>query len=391
MTRLPRRPNRASRRASRRGSTAVIVALCMMVMLAFVALGVDWGAVSSARAELQIAADAAATAGASGLPTPATAKARAIAYANQVSIRGVPVELSPADITIGSWNKGARAFAPGEVATADAIKVVVHYELELPISSIFGYPSVTLTAQSGGGATTMGKVPDLVIVQDVTPSFADEIARAKKADKALVDCIHNKADPDSQVGLVAFSGLEKNLLLPNTLVTYGSSYSTVTSKINSIQLCGNTGMPACQNTNHATAFHMANAILTASTSPPEVGRAVLLISDGAPVADTTVCNKSKGKYATAAATALCPGWGNKPTIPKIKASTLALRDTMEAKGYDIYTVFYNETSDPVQTAFMNDLTANKGIYLETPDPDNLGELLAQVCHAYTSEHPGLLW
>lgn len=388
---MSRRYLRRLRRSGRRGSTLVIVVLMLMVLMAFVALGVDWGAVSSARAELQMAADAAATAGASGLPTESTARARAIAYANEISIRGEPIVLDDADITIGSWDKTSRSFAPGATATSDAVKVVVHYELDMPISGMFGYPSVTLTAQSGGGATTMGKVPDLVIVQDVTPSFAAEIGLAKQADKALVDCINSKADPDSKVGLVAFSGLEKNLLSPSGLVTYGTSYSTVVAKIDAIQLCGHTGMPACQNTNQAAGLHMANAILSASTSEPEVGRALLLVSDGAPVADTSVCNKSKGKYSTAAATALCPGWGNVPTAPKIKASTIALRDQMAAKGYDIYSVFYNETSDPTQTAFMNDIVANNGIYLETPDPTELGDLLAQICHAYTSEHPGLLW
>ncbi len=375
----------------RRGSSLVIVVLVFMVLMAFIALGVDYGAVASARAELQIAADAAAMAGASGLPDEAIAKERAMAYSEQVSIRGTPITLDDTDIVVGSYDRAAKVFTPGVTVSSDALVVTARRELEMPISSLFGYPTVNLTAVAGGGATTLGKMPDLVIVQDVTTSFRDEIDEARAADEALVDCIHEKADPESKVGLVAFTGLEYNLLSPSGLVTYESSYSTVVSKIQSIKICDQTPGMKCYGTNHAIGFHMAKAILDASTSDIEVGRAVLMVSDGDPSRNDLTCSKVGGKYRTAAAKALCPGWSNQTQVAKIKASTLALRDTMEAQGYDIYTVFFNEDSDPVQTAFMNDLTAGKGIYLETPDPADLSDLLVQICHAYTSEHPGLLF
>lgn len=200
---------RRSLRRSRRGSTFVIVVICFMAMLAFVALGVDYGAVSSARAELQIAADAAAMAGASGLPDEAEVRDRATAFASRVSIRGDSINLSSSEVIVGKWDNDSGSFTPGVVADADAVKVTARYTLETPISSIFGFPSVDLVAQAGGGAPSQGRVPDLVIVQDVTTSFRAEIALARRADQALVDCIHAKADPESKIGLVAFSGLEK--------------------------------------------------------------------------------------------------------------------------------------------------------------------------------------
>lgn len=384
--------NRKQRRLRpRRGSSLVIVILVFMVLMAFIALGVDYGAVASARAELQIAADAAAMAGASGLPNEDIARERAMAYSEQVSIRGTPITLADSDIVVGSYDRTAKVFTEGVTASSDALVVTARRELDMPISSLFGYPTVNLTAVAGGGATTLGKMPDLVILQDLTTSFRDEIDEARAADEALVDCIHEKADPESKIGLVAFTGLEYNLLSPSGLVTYQSSYSTVISKIQGLKICDAMPGMKCYGTDHAMGFHMAKAILDASTSDAEVGRAVLMVSDGDPTRNDDACTKVSGKYRTAAAKALCPGWGNRPTVPNIKASTIALRDAMEAKGYDIYTVFFNEDSDPVQTAYMNDLTAGKGIYLETPDPDDLGDLLVQICHAYTSEHPGLLF
>jgi hypothetical protein len=105
-----------------------------------------------------------------------------------------------------------------------------------------------------------------------------------------------------------------------------------------------------------------------------------------------VCKKDKaGKYPSDSAARFCPTWSNSPTTAKLKAAALTLRDEMEAKGYDVYTVFYNESSDRTQTAFMESLTANNGIFLESPDPDDLGEMLTSVCHAYTNSKPGLLW
>jgi hypothetical protein len=357
---------RRSLRRSRRGSIFVIVVICFMAMLAFVALGVDYGAVASARAELQIAADAAALAGASGLP-------------------------DEAEVIVGKWDNTTKAFTPGMVADSDAVQVTARYTLETPISSIFGFPSVDLVAQAGGGAPAQGRVPDLVIVQDVTTSFRAEIAKARTADQALVDCIQSKADPESKVGLVAFSGLEKNLLAPAELVTYASSYATVTSAISSIALCDNPGMPACLYTNIAAGLFAADEILTNSTSEEDVGRAALLVSDGAPTYNYAVCYKVGGKYKSNSAARFCPIWRDRPSTSKLKAAALTLRDEMDAKGYDVYTVFYNETSDPTQTAFMVDLVAGDGLFLESPDPEDLGEMLTQVCHAYTNSQPGLLW
>lgn len=382
---------RRSLRRSRRGSIFVIVVICFMAMLAFVALGVDYGAVASARAELQIAADAAALAGASGLPDEAEVRTRASAFASRVSIRGDAINLNESEVIVGKWDNTTKAFTPGVVADSDAVQVTARYTLETPISSIFGFPSVDLVAQAGGGAPAQGRVPDLVIVQDVTTSFRAEIAKARTADQALVDCIQSKADPESKVGLTAFSGLEKNLLAPAELVTYASSYATVTSAISSIAICDNPGMPACLYTNVAAGLFAADEILDNSTSEEEVGRAALLVSDGAPTYNYAVCYKVDGKYKSNSAARFCPVWRDRPSTSKLKAAALTMRDEMDAKGYDVYTVFYNETSDPTQTAFMVDLVAGDGLFLESPDPEDLGDMLTQVCHAYTNSQPGLLW
>lgn len=382
---------RAFRRAYRRGSSAIVLVLCFMVMMAFVALGVDWGAVASTRAEMQIAADAAALAGASALPVAEDAKARAIAYGNLVSIRGEALSLTEPDIEVGDWDPDAGAFTPGETEASDALRVTVRYTLDLPISAMFGFPSVDLVAVSGGGASLNTRVPDLVIVQDVTTSFRDEIDEARVADIALINCINEKADPSSKLGLVAFSGLEKNLFAPDELLTYETSYSRMITVANTIKICGNPGMPSCTNTNIAFGLHMAHAILDRSTSDEEIGRAALLVSDGQPTYSGQSCARTRGQYATPAAAKWCPIWRNTPTNPRLEAAALAERDEFEADGYDLYTAFYNEGDDPVASAFMQDLAANNGIYLESPNADEIGDMLSAICHAYTTGTAGLLF
>lgn len=383
--------NRKLRRAARRGSSAIVLVLCFFVMMAFVALGVDWGAVASTRAEMQIAADAAAMAGASALPDAEAAKARAVAYGNLVSIRGTALALTESDIEVGDWDPEGGGFTPGETDESDALKVTVRYTLDLPISAMFGFPSVDLVAVSGGGASLDTRVPDLVIIQDVTTSFTDEIDEARVADISLINCINEKADPDSKLGLVAFSGLEKNLFAPDELLTYGTSYSRMITVANTIKICGNAGMPACSNTNIAFGLHMAHAILDRSTSDEEIGRAALLVSDGQPVYSGKSCQRVGGRYQTPAAAKWCPIWRNTPTNARLEAAALSERDEFEADGYDLYTAFYNEGDDPVASAFMQDLAANDGIYLESPNPEEIGDMLSAVCHAYTSGKAGLLF
>jgi Flp pilus assembly protein TadG len=107
---------------NRSGAALVYVSLTMPVMLALVALAVDFGHVYLTRNRLQVAADAAALAGASQLPDPATvlSEARAFAVANIPDVGGTSV-LADADVTIGHWD--GSAFTAGGTPQ-NAVRVV---------------------------------------------------------------------------------------------------------------------------------------------------------------------------------------------------------------------------------------------------------------------------
>jgi Flp pilus assembly protein TadG len=88
--------NDARGTARRRGSVSMIVALGLVVLLGFCALGVDYGVLANDANQLQRAADAAALAGAQKLPNPG--EATTAAY-NVAALNFVP-NVSPNTVTV---------------------------------------------------------------------------------------------------------------------------------------------------------------------------------------------------------------------------------------------------------------------------------------------------
>ena len=92
--------------ASETGSVMVIVALTLVVLLGFLALGIDLGMLFTARTDAQRAADAAALAGASAFvdnpraAAVAPATARATEYALRNTFRNGPIDSSDVTITV---------------------------------------------------------------------------------------------------------------------------------------------------------------------------------------------------------------------------------------------------------------------------------------------------
>src|SRR4029450_1199170 len=105
------------RRKSRRGATVVLVAVCLTVILAFVAIAIDGGALLEQRRQARATADAAALAAAEdlfwnypqnkGLDTGGTAVGRALAiasangYTNNATNSVVTVRVSPQNYDAG--------------------------------------------------------------------------------------------------------------------------------------------------------------------------------------------------------------------------------------------------------------------------------------------------
>ena len=114
---------RTNEQQRRRGVVVVQVAVVLTLLLGFVALTIDVGTMYNAKAELQLAADSAALAGAAVLltesgvdPEASISVAQSIAGAHQAA--GGPVTLATGDIEIGRYSNPLDLTADFIVASA---------------------------------------------------------------------------------------------------------------------------------------------------------------------------------------------------------------------------------------------------------------------------------
>lgn len=216
----------ADRRRSNRGSVATIIALSMPAIMGFAAMAVDWGQVSVARIGVKAAADSAALAAAKALKTKPTTTAEIAAaqslanslastYAAQFRINGLNVTSSTA--TFGYYDSVAGTFATsGSWPNAggkypNAVQVTGTTTVNMTFSRMMRMNSVTVnwTSKAGSGVVP-GRAPDLVIAQDVTPSMSStDLANARIANTALVNCIKANSDPSTRGAFLKFSNADK--------------------------------------------------------------------------------------------------------------------------------------------------------------------------------------
>ena len=146
-----------------RGATAILFALCLPVLVGFVALAVDLARLNLTKVELQNAADAAALAGARSLTdagsypnwSEAEATARSVAkqnYANAALIQDVNVSTDS-----GYWNIPNRSYSPSHVSTNTIDVPAVHATVSISGLNLFFAP-IWGIAQSNVQATAIAMI-----------------------------------------------------------------------------------------------------------------------------------------------------------------------------------------------------------------------------------------
>ena len=109
------------------GSIAIMAAVCLVIVIAFLAFTIDFGYINVAESEMQNAADAGALSGVRALSTSrnnAILQAKAWAGRNSASNRSVNVQ--DTDVEIGVWNKNTATFtalAANSDVSPNAVKV----------------------------------------------------------------------------------------------------------------------------------------------------------------------------------------------------------------------------------------------------------------------------
>lgn len=341
----------------RSGVAAIFSVVLLVVLLGFTALTVDIGHIYNVRAELQNAADAAAMAGVQMLPDENLAEKTAQNYANMNHTKHGAV-VGDADVQLGNWDWDGLTFTAGGTPT-NAVHVYTHRSqkngnpVSLFFAPVFGKSSTEVSASA---TASLGRASrwDVVIVQDVTGSFVDQIDLARAADQDLLDCIHANA-PETLLGLVTFTGFGQVVASLNSV---SSQYNSLTTAISTIQNCGQGSMPPCSGTNIGAGLDEAIALLS-GTSSVNLPKAIILVTDGMPQSSSNN-----------------PGY----TTAQLENWAVSSANMADDLGISIFTLFYSGNSTSSTAAgFLEGLVRGEGTAHETADPDEISEKLEQIC------------
>jgi len=197
-------------RSTERGATAVVVALVMLVLCAFVALVINSGHMMAVRGQLQNATDSAALAGVrelNGTPEGVT-KARDVARdyaAKHITDKEMAVEIDPeTDVEIGRWNFAApraTAFTPitglttAELAQVNALKVNAGREasrknaLDVTMGGLLGEKNDHTDVRASSVAVLGGPIEACVIPLAFSSCAITNLYGTPQCDKPLI--FHN--------------------------------------------------------------------------------------------------------------------------------------------------------------------------------------------------------
>jgi Mg-chelatase subunit ChlD len=172
-----------------KGVVIILIAIMLIVLVAFVALSVDVGVVYTAQSELQNAVDAAAMAAAHALTRESEAadagftdvreyaRDQARIYAGKNFANGHSLDLLQTDIQLGQWTPGT-GFTP--LSSSDervaAIQITGHLEqsrgtgVALYFAKVLGWDHMDIQAS----ATAVYGSRDIVVVLDYSGSMSDD-------------------------------------------------------------------------------------------------------------------------------------------------------------------------------------------------------------------------
>ena len=361
-----------------RADYAPLIAVLMFVIVAFTALAVDFAFMSLVGRQARDAADAGAHAAVielreSGDTDLARSAAIGIVGANYVA--GDPGELDPwADVTFGRWDFATSTWHDDET-TINAVKVRVRRTHDSPAGAV---PLLVapIIGQDWGEAATLGESiaairnREIIVVQDVTGSFKQEIDLAREADLVLLDYLYERGFPADKIGMVVFTGAAEEY---TPLVTVQDNYGWIRDAWSRLDWCdkddppdgmenGNDHMMDCRaggdGTNQGAGIELAVEMFAEHGSPDAL-KVIVLVSDG--------------KAQCIPSTAACDG------TRFANGSDMAIYASDH--NIHIFSVSFNETYNATQSAFLESLVSGIGNFYETPDEEDLPDILDTIARA----------
>jgi len=356
----------------RQGAVTVLVLLGMVAMCGMAALTIDLAQVQLARQQLQTAADAAALAGASRLragadPVGARLAAQSVAETNMVLGDGATLN-AMLDVTVGDYDQ-----ATGRVSNTisperlPVVKVTARRTGDSPdgpvpthFARLFGVQALNVQATAIASVGSVGpgspRQPiEVIIVQDASYSFREEMNDAKQADRSLVDLISDAGVAGDRVALVNFAGQAWRVADFGNLP---ASAASIKNKISSSDYCKTQSQMLLNRakyygTHTGAGIDEAVAIFKAQgTAAAE--KVIVLVSDGMPYP------------------------------PERRALAVAAADRAAALGIRIHTVTFDREGGGdygiagADAEFNASLIRNGGYCFHTPQKKQLEPILKEV-------------
>ena len=359
----------------------------VLIVAGMAAFVVDLGYLCVVQTQAQAAADAAALAGARGLTTSLTqvvTDAQNCASLNVANNQQVTLQSS--DIVVGTWNLATQTFSASSgtvVNGLNAVQVTVNLTatrgnpVSLFFANVFGVSSANITASAIAGV----KRWDVVLDQDITPSFADDLPYAVQGQQEIL-ADFNQYSPTSELGVVQFTGWGSTWA---SLQPVGSNYSTLNATIGNLKdslspsttaynvyggtatsIAVTTLTPNNSDTDLSTGIQQSFNMLTdpnyLAGIPPETSRAIIIVSDGENVPSPY------GQHPSSRYTA------NQLNTLSQQAASAAW-----AQGISIFVILYYHGSDSsADTALLKSLVRGQGTFTQVTDGSSLPSTLNQL-------------
>ncbi len=394
------------RRASARtrGNFLTLFAFLLTVLLSVGAIAIDLSYLRNLRFQLGNAADGAAHAALVELRS-SSDTAAALSVAQQVAAAnvagGTPVSLDANDVVFGGWDFDTRAFDP-DADWVNAVRVRTVRD----VGANDGAVNLFLAPAAGMGpgdaeafATAAFRFRDMVIVQDITGSFAKSIDRAREADVAFLDYIHEQNFPRDRIGMVTFTGDATTWTPIRDVQTYytatraqwyGDGVSTYYTYVSRGRTVGayhtkTAGLTLCYKPGYAAPYNAAYMQLCSLggdyTNPgPGIVRGVdelLALGDNGNVKVIVFVSDGRPQCANASVTDAC-------TAARIQAAYDAAAYA-ESNGIHTFVVSFCEgcsaSQRASQFAFNERLVTGIGAAYETPTAADLPAILLDIASA----------
>jgi Flp pilus assembly protein TadG len=381
------------------------MALTLVVMMGFAALGFDLAYVRLARLQMQNASDAAAHAAMVNLRITgnlSSARQTAVTVAAANAVLGKPVLLQGGDVVFGGWDFAHGSFLantlPANAVTVNGRRsdpTASDGSVSLAFGRVLGFSEANVTRSSVGAF----RIRDLVIEMDVTGSFLDNMDNAVRANVAMLDYMQSLNIPSDQIGLDVFVGKAQEVTrLQNLKNSYnairaewwGDGMSSLhAGKRSGIAVCNKIGvdpawpnhgwMPHCWDggepgffagTNQGAALKSGVDKLNAQVKNYET-RVIVLVTDGSPMC----CPAPQGGGCADGVT--CADSGPLCTCAKHVAQYgRDMADYAATSGVDIFTVVFGNA--PAGMAYGASLARGIGQSYNTPDSTQLQSILLDI-------------